>query len=114
MNHQHMKADVNCLEFYLNCSERNRIAMGVWAVRVGVGRDRFSNALAVPPNNVPRHGQSHFADAIGPIVLLIFLAPIVFGIVSRVAMIAVKLRRASAPSGDWQSAWPQCSVAQRS
>jgi hypothetical protein len=38
-----------------------------------------------------------FADAIGPIVLLIFLAPIILGVVSRVAMIALKRRRGQRP-----------------
>jgi drug/metabolite transporter (DMT)-like permease len=38
-----------------------------------------------------------FADAIGPIVLVLFLAPIVLGVLSRLAMIALKSRRGQRP-----------------
>jgi drug/metabolite transporter (DMT)-like permease len=37
------------------------------------------------------------ADAIGPIVLLIFLAPIILAIAARIAMIALKSRRGQRP-----------------
>jgi uncharacterized membrane protein HdeD (DUF308 family) len=37
------------------------------------------------------------ADAIGPIVLVLFLAPIILGILSRIAMIALKQRRGERP-----------------
>jgi drug/metabolite transporter (DMT)-like permease len=38
-----------------------------------------------------------FADAIGPVILVLFLAPIILGIASRIAMIALKSRRGERP-----------------
>ena len=38
-----------------------------------------------------------FADAIGPIVLVLFLAPIILGVMSRLAMVALKSRLGQRP-----------------